>query len=79
MNDMSEKLTAILMQVFDIEEDEAAQDLTREDVSKWDSLTHMDLVLTLENEFDIRLEVDDIIAMQSLDKIRQILKKFGVE
>lgn len=76
---MNEKINTVLMQVFDISQEDVIQDLTRDEVSKWDSLTHMDLVVSLETEFNIYLETDDIIAMSSLHAIRDILKKKRVE
>ena len=76
---MDDKVNAILMKVFDICEEEVLLDIPREKIAKWDSLTHMDLVITIENEFSVRLEIDDIIAMTSLNAIRNVLIKNGVQ
>jgi len=76
---MSERINPILARVFDISEDDVMKNLSRDDIEKWDSLTHMDLVATLENELGIILTVDEIISMVTLDDIRRILNKSGVK
>lgn len=74
---MNDRINAVLMKIFDISRQDVVRDLTRDDVAKWDSLTHMDLVVSLESEFNVYFEVDDIIAMTSLQAIRDILKEKG--
>lgn len=71
--DYQNEINDILRQVFDLSDDESKQDLTKEQIAKWDSLTHMDLVTTLEREFKVMLDVDEIIAMNSLNSIREIM------
>ena len=45
----------------------------------WDSIGHMGLVAAIEEEFDISLEPEDIIAFQSYEKGIAILEKYGVK
>ena len=71
---MHEKITKILQNTFNIDKVDAEKDLHRDDVYKWDSLTHMDLITTIEREFNISLTLDDIVEMSSLSKIRNIIK-----
>lgn len=70
-----EKLTDILMSVFKIQATEANNNLGMDEVSSWDSLTHMDLIVALENEFEIRLSGDDIADMLTFDAIRKIVNE----
>jgi acyl carrier protein len=46
-----------------------------DDVRNWDSLSHMNLIVTIENDFGIELSGDDIAEMITFDKIREILKR----
>lgn len=75
---MEERINNILKRVFDLPDAEVAKDLRRTDVAKWDSLTHMDLVTSLEREFNVNLDIDDIITIDSFGKVRSILKAKGV-
>ena len=70
---MHARINSLLKSVFDVSDREVAQDLTKDDVLKWDSLTHMDLIASIEKEFGIQLTFDDILAMNSFHKIRLVV------
>ena len=42
-------------------------------ISQWDSVGHMALVATLEKEFDVMFDTDDMIDMSSVRKAKEIL------
>ena len=71
-----DKLNKILAEQFEISEDEVQKDLTMDDISAWDSLTHMSLIVAIENDFNIALSGDDIAEMTSCEAIRTIVKKY---
>ncbi len=48
-------------------------------ISQWDSVGHMSLISALEDAFDIMIEVDDILALNSFEKGKEIIAKYGVE
>ena len=54
-------------------------DLEYNSIPEWDSVGHMGLIATLEDTFDIMMEMDDIIAFSSYKKGIDILKKFKIE
>lgn len=74
MSDVS-KYREIFQQSFQFEEVET---LKYQDIPAWDSVGHMGLVAALEDEFDIEMEIDDIIDMSSYEKGKEILAKYGV-
>jgi len=48
-------------------------------ISEWDSLGHMSIIANIEKTFDIMMDTDDIIDMNSFGKAKEILnKKFNV-
>lgn len=49
-----------------------------ENTDAWDSLAHMDVILSIEQHFSINLEGDEIADMQSVQAIANILKAKGV-
>ena len=51
---------------------------TMEETPAWDSLAHMDVILSIEKHYDINLEGDDIADMLSVAAIAGILKQKGV-
>jgi len=75
---MNERLITVLADVFGLREIDINLDLTKEDVDSWDSLKQMDLVLSLEREYEIALEIPDILKMMSVSGIVEVLKEKGV-
>ena len=75
---MNKRLQSLLADVFGLRNDQVGIDLTKDNLSHWDSLKQMDLVVSLEREFNITLEIPDIIQMISVKNIMQILANKGV-
>lgn len=76
---MNERLSGILADVFGLRKDEVHADLKKDDVSRWDSLKQLDLVTSLENEFEIALEIEDIARMSSVAEIVKVLTEKKVD
>jgi len=47
-----------------------------DDISNWDSLTHMSLIVAIEDEFGFEISGDDIAEMITFDAIRSIVTKY---
>lgn len=78
--DNLEKYNNAFMETFEITE-EKLTGLKYQDIEAWDSVGHMSLVSALEDAFDIMMDTDDIIDLNSYEKGREILAKadYGVE
>ena len=75
---MDKKLIGVLANVFRLRESEVQPNLKKEDIGNWDSLRQMDLVTSLEREFEVILELEDIIRINSFQDIDEILTEKGV-
>lgn len=73
-----EKYTKIFTGSFEVDA-EKAKTLKYQDVEAWDSIGHMDLIASLEDEFDIMMEADDIIDFNSFEKGIEIMTKYGID
>lgn len=76
---MNLKLARLLSEVFHLSVPEIRLDLQRCDVGIWDSLKQMDLVVSLEREYEIILDIPDILRMNSVAEIIAVLKEKGVD
>ena len=76
--DTLERYKKVFIEIFEIEEN-SVEDLKYQDIPQWDSLGHMSMVGALEDEFDIMLEMDDIIDFSSYKKGMETLTKYGVK
>lgn len=74
-----EKYRMVFMESFGLAEDFDIENLKFQQIPEWDSVGHMDLVANLEDEFDIMLETDEIIGLDSYKKGLEVLRAHGVE
>ena len=73
---MEEKILEILKEILDLEiVDNTCSQST---CSAWDSMGQLNLVVELEDAFNISLEPDEISSMKSVDDIISILKSKGL-
>ena len=71
------KLTAIFRTVFSNDSLNLTNDLTANDVERWDSLSHMLLISEIENAFSIKFKLKDLNKMRKVgDMIDIIISKF---
>ena len=63
------KLEKILKKVFKIEKINLEGSI--EDISAWDSFTHIQLINAIEDEFEIEIKFNDAIVMTSIPIIKK--------
>ena len=71
-----EKLKEIIADTFDIDEDEITNELTSDSVERWDSLNHLRLVTALEDEFEIKLTMEEVNTMVDYPKIVEFVSRY---
>ena len=75
---MNNNFKKIISNVFNIKEEEVKPSLTKEDVGSWDSLKQMDLIFSLEENYNIQFEIEEIAKMNSIEEIVSVLFKKGI-
>ena len=73
------KYDSIFIEVFEISQTDLTDDLAYQSIATWDSVGHMSLMAELEDEFDVMLEMDDIVDFGSYKTGIETMKKYGVE
>jgi acyl carrier protein len=71
-----QKLKKIMSGVFRVPEYMISDEANMIDLPGWDSLSHMNLIIEIEHQFEIQLSGDDIAEMQSIPKIVEILNRY---
>ena len=74
----SEKYQQAFKETFMVDEEKLA-DLKYQDIPEWDSVGHMALMAALEENFQIELDIDDIIEFSSYEYGKEILQKYKVD
>ena len=73
-----EKYNQAFIEIFEIEASDLTDTLEYQSIKAWDSVGHMALMATLEDEFDVMLEMDDIVDFGSYKTGIKTLEKYGV-
>ena len=75
-----EKLNNILLEIFpSLTVADLNDNLDKNNVDGWDSVHQLSIVSSLEDTFDIMLDVEDISKVDSYAHIKEILIKNDVE
>jgi acyl carrier protein len=74
-NEILKKTTAIFRDVFDDENIIITDATTAADIEDWDSLTHITLINEIENAFDYKFTMKEILGMKNVGEMFDILEK----
>jgi acyl carrier protein len=73
-----EQLNEIFCQVFDDDDIRIAPEMTANDIDGWDSLSHVNLIVTIESTFGIRFPQRELITFKNVgDLLRSIESKIA--
>lgn len=72
--DINSKITDMMAEIFMLRHDSITDGMTMDETDAWNSLTHMELVATLEDEFKIELSADEIVKMTSVAAVRETVR-----
>ena len=70
-----DKLKSIIADIFNISSNKIKGDLAFQELESWDSLTHMQFIVAVEQNFNVELTADEIVEMLTISKVEEILKK----
>jgi acyl carrier protein len=72
---VNEQVERVLVEVLQVAPSIITDELTMKDLEVWDSLKHMELVVSLEQSFNVQFTFDEIVTMQSVGAIKRILNE----
>jgi len=68
----------VVSSVFGVERESVDDSSSPTSVEGWDSIGHVNLVSALEQAFNVSIDIDDVMEMASVRKIRETLLAYGV-
>lgn len=74
-----EKLDDIFIEVFNVEISALNDNFKKDNVENWDSIHQLSLTSSIEDEFDIMLDAEDILEFISYNNVKAILVKYGIK
>ena len=75
MSDIDDRLTEIFRTTFADESIELAPEMTADDIPAWDSITHIQLVFAVEEEFGITLSMKDLESLDDVGALRAAIAR----
>jgi alcohol dehydrogenase class IV/acyl carrier protein len=76
MENVKSKVLNILCELFSVSENDISDNTGPGDLTRWDSIGQLRLVLELEKQFNIQLSVDDVMSINKVADIVTVLKKY---
>ncbi len=74
MTEYFSQVRKLMADIFQVLESEITCETKQNDLQNWDSVEHLNLMLALEQEFDVVLEVDDLSTLTSVPAILSYLE-----
>lgn len=74
-----EKIQNIFREVFENPELKIFPKMTAKDVKGWDSFNHINLIVALENAFDISFTTEEMASMGNVGDLIKILQRKGID
>ena len=68
-----EKVNAVIQDVFDDDSIRISDETVASDVDGWDSLMHITLIGTIEDEFDIKFAMKDVVGMKNVGQMVDLI------
>jgi acyl carrier protein len=71
--ELTEKVQTVLVEALQVSPDLVTPDLAFGDLPQWDSMGHMEVMMYLEQYFDVEINNDTIANLTSVAAIRQYI------
>ena len=69
-----ERLYSVISDVLNIPSESISEESSSDTIDSWSSLPHINLIVSIESEFNVQFSVEDTIDMLSVKLIRMILE-----
>ncbi len=74
MDDVLTRVQTAFKSAFDVDPQTISINTTPDDVAAWDSMGHVTLASSLEQEFGLTFDVDDLMEMENVKEICRIVQ-----
>jgi acyl carrier protein len=75
MTELKQKIISIMADIFELDAADIPDNASTGVIENWDSIRHMNLIVALEEEFDVRFNDTDIVDLITIPLIESIIKE----
>jgi acyl carrier protein len=77
-NHLLNRLQAVFRTFFKNESIHLTETTTTEEIENWDSITHLNLINEIENQFGISFSFEEILKMKNVGELIEIINSKGI-
>jgi acyl carrier protein len=77
-DNLEKRVFQVLREVFPSLNDEINYEWGPNEVSGWDSLNHLNLIMTLNKKFKIEITFEEVLSIEKIEDIFLLLKNKGI-
>ncbi len=66
-------LDEVFQEVFDDESIHVTDSTTADDIEDWDSLEHINLVVAIENKFNMKFNMNEVTSMKNVGEMVDVI------
>ncbi len=75
MENLKEEIKKIMEEIFGVSlKNLKDEDISEAKIENWDSLSHVNLMMALEQKFNVKLSLEEIEKLRDLESIYQTIK-----
>lgn len=74
MTDTLNRLGELFREIFDDDELTISRTTTAADIDEWDSLMHVNIILTVERDFGIRFSSSEVATLLNVGQLADFIK-----
>jgi acyl carrier protein len=75
----SQRITDLMVQVFGVDATDLSEQSSPDTIEEWDSMSHINLILALEREFQVKFTAEESVEMLSVKLVELTLSEKGVD
>jgi acyl carrier protein len=72
---MDIRLEKIVRELFSITAEKIDENWTSDDIPEWDSVSHLNLILEIGKEFEVKLEIEDMLTVEKIGDLSRVLEE----
>ena len=70
-----EMITHVFRETLEDDSIELAEDTTAKDIEDWDSVTHIQLMVAIEKEFNIRISTGEVASLANVGELVRLVER----
>jgi len=75
----NDKLLRVFSDLFDVPFNKLGLELAQDDIDRWDSLGMINLIVSLEQLFDVKFDIVEMSEMNTISFIKELLVAKGIQ